>query len=74
MLTATIEDAVLGLPQIERAQLAHKLIESLDAQTEAEIAEDWRNEATRRAADIDSGAAVLVSADAVLAAAQSLLR
>ncbi len=74
MVAATIEDAVLGLPEEERAQLAHKLLISLDTQTEVEIAEDWRNEASRRAADIDSGAATLVSADAVRAAAQALLR
>lgn len=74
MTAATIEDAALQLPEEERAQLAHKLLLSLDSQTEIEIADDWRNEASRRAGDIDSGVATLVSADAVRAAAQALLR
>lgn len=74
MISATIEEAVFQLPEEERAQLAHKLLLSLDAQTEVEIAEDWRNEAKQRADDIDRGVATLVSADSVRVAAQALLR
>ena len=57
MTTETIEDAALHLPETQRAALAHKLLLSLESQSEAEIAQLWRNEAIRRAADIDSGAA-----------------
>ena len=74
MNTATIEDAALHLPEQARAQLAHKLLISLDTQSEIEIAEDWRNEASRRAADIDNGTATLIPADAVRAAARALLK
>ena len=74
MTISTLEDEALHLPEQERAQLAHKLLLSLEAQGEAEIAEDWRNEAMRRAADLDSGLASSISADVVRAAAQALLR
>lgn len=74
MTVETIEDAALHLPEQERARLAHKLILSLEAQGEIEIAEDWRGEAKRRAEDLDSGLANAVSAEVVRAAAQALLR
>jgi putative addiction module component (TIGR02574 family) len=74
MISATIEEAVFQLPEDERAQLAHRLLMSLDTQTEVEIAEAWRNEAKQRADDIDRGVASLVSAESVRAAAQALLR
>ncbi|MCK9199631.1 MAG: addiction module protein [Gallionella sp.] len=74
MTIDTIEDAALHLPEQQRAELAHKLLLSLEMQGESEIAAEWRNEAKRRADDLDSGLATLVSADAVRAAAQKLLR
>lgn len=74
MTADMIEDAALNLPEQQRAQLAHKLLLSLETQDEIEIAEEWRNEAKRRAADLDNGVATLISADAVRAAAKSLLR
>lgn len=36
-----IEQEALHLPEVERAELAQKLLLSLDAPSEAEIAEDW---------------------------------
>lgn len=74
MTAETIEDAALHLPEQQRAQLAHKLLLSLDTQGENEIAEAWRNEAKRRAADLDNGVASLIPADVVRAAAKKLLR
>ena len=74
MTADTIEDAALHLPEQQRAQLAHKLLLSLDTQGENEIAEAWRNEAKRRAADLDNGVATLIPADVVRAAAKTLLR
>ena len=68
MTISTLEDEALHLPEQERAQLAHKLLLSLEAQGEAEIAEDWRNEAMRRATDLDRGLASPISADVVRAA------
>lgn len=74
MNTETIEDTALHLPPQQRAELAHKLLLSLEEQNESEIAEAWRVEALRRAAEIDSGQADTVSAEEVSAAARALLR
>ncbi|MFM2409062.1 MAG: hypothetical protein RL358_1804 [Pseudomonadota bacterium] len=74
MTADTIEDAALHLPEQQGAQLAHKLLLSLDTQDENEIAVAWRDEVQRRAADLDNGVATLISADAVRAAAKKLLR
>lgn len=74
MTTHPIEDAALHLPAAQRAKLAHKLLLSLETQSEREVAEHWRAEATRRAAEIDSGAVEAVSAADVRIAAKSLLR
>ena len=74
MNTDTIEDTALHLPPQQRAELAHKLLLSLEEQSEAEIADAWRVEALRRAAEIDSGLAGAVSAEEVGAAARALLR
>lgn len=74
MTADTLEDSALHLPPQQRAQLAHKLLLSLEEQSEEEIAQAWSAEAQRRAADIDSGLATPVSADEVRAAARSLLR
>jgi hypothetical protein len=74
MNTETLEDTALHLPLKQRAELAHKLLLSLEAQNEDEIAETWRVEALRRSAEIDSGVADTVSAKEVSAAARALLR
>ena len=69
-----IEDEALHLPEDERAQLAQKLLLSLDAPSEGEIAEDWLAEARRRARELDEGTVQPISADEVRRKAQSLLR
>ena len=74
MNTETLEDTALHLPLKQRAELAHKLLLSLEVQNEEEIAEAWRVEALRRAAEIDSGVADTLSAEEVSAAARALLR
>lgn len=74
MNTETLEDTALHLPLKQRAELAHKLLLSLEAQNEDEIAEAWRVEALRRAAEIDSGVADTVSSKEVSAAARALLQ
>ena len=74
MNTETVEQAALHLPAQQRAELAHKLLLSLDDQDEGEIAQAWHAEAIRRAAEIDSGQADTVSAEDARAAAQTLLR
>jgi len=74
MTIDTVEDVALHLPPQQRAELAHKLLLSLEEQNEDEIAETWRVEALRRAVEIDSGQADTVSAEEVRAAAYALLR
>ncbi|MDN5751984.1 MAG: addiction module protein [Nitrosospira sp.] len=70
----TLEDAALHLPPQQRAELAHKLLLSLEEQNEDEVAQAWRAESQRRAADVDSGLVTPVSAEDVRAAARALLR
>jgi putative addiction module component (TIGR02574 family) len=55
MKTEMLEQAALRLPIQQRAELAHKLLLSLEEQGEDEIAEAWRIEALRRSAEIDNG-------------------
>lgn len=74
MNTETLEQTALDLPVQQRAELAHKLLLSLEDQNEDEIARAWHAEAMRRAAEIDSGVADTVSAEDARDAAQSLLR
>lgn len=74
MNTETIEDTALHLPPQQRAELAHKLLLSLEEQSEDEIAEAWRVEALRRSAEIDSGLVDTVSSEEVSAAARALLK
>lgn len=74
MNTETIEHIVLNLPMQQRAELAHKLLLSLEDQDEDEIAEAWRVEALRRSAEIDDGSVKTISAEEVSAAVRLLLK
>jgi len=74
MNTETIRREALSLPVQERAELAEQLLSSLDALSEAEIAQLWLLEAARRAKELDQAYAKRVSADEVRCQAQSLLK
>jgi putative addiction module component (TIGR02574 family) len=74
MNTESIEQTVLQLPVQQRAELARKLLQSLDDQDQDEIAQSWNAVATRRAAELDSGRADVVPAEEVNRAARALLR
>ena len=74
MSNLAIEEAALKLSEHDRAMLAHRLLLSLETQSETEVAQQWRNIAASRAAEIDTGAVSVVSATTVSKAAQSLLR
>lgn len=74
MNTETLEETVLHLPMQQRAELAHKLLLSLEEDSEDEVAQAWHVEAVRRAAALDSGQADTVSAEEVRAEAKALLR
>ena len=69
-----IEDEALHLSGDERAELAQKLLLSLDAPSESEVAEDWLVEAKRRARELDAGTVQPVPAEEVRRKAQALLR
>lgn len=74
MNTETIEQTVLNLPMQQRAELAHKLLLSLEDQDEDEIAEAWRVEALRRSAEIDNGSVKTISAEEASAGVRLLLK
>ncbi len=69
-----IEAEALNLSGEERAELAQKLLLSLDTPSEEEIAEDWLMEAQRRARELDEGLVQPVPAEEVRRKAQALLR
>lgn len=69
-----VEAEALHLSEEERAELAQKLLLSLDAPSEVEISEDWLLEAKRRARELDDGIVEPVPAEEVRRKARSLLR
>ena len=71
---STLEQNVLGLPKTERAHLLHLLLDSLDTPSENEVQEAWLVEASRRAAEIDSGKVTLVSGEQLEKEVQALLK
>ena len=69
-----IETDALHLSEEERAELAQKLLLSLDCPSEVEIADDWLAEAQRRAKELDDGVVLPIPAEEVRRKAQALLR
>lgn len=55
----------LQLEQDDRAKLVGHLIESLDPKADEGVEEAWAQEISRRAAEIDSGAATTIPWDVV---------
>lgn len=51
-------DEALRLPEGDRADIAAKLIESLDGEPETDVDAAWAKEIERRCAAVDSGEAV----------------
>jgi putative addiction module component (TIGR02574 family) len=74
MNTESLEQTVLHLPMQQRAELAHKLLLSLEDQNEEEVAKAWHAEASRRSEEIDKGLVDTVSAEDARIAAHALLR
>ena len=74
MKPKTLKEAVLELPPDERADLARKLLLSLDDPPEEELARTWLLEAERRAREIDRGEVEPISAEEVRQKARALLR
>jgi putative addiction module component (TIGR02574 family) len=69
-----IESDALHLSVEDRAELAQKLLLSLDSPSEEEIAADWLAEAQRRSKDLDDGVVQAIPAEEVRRKAQTLLR
>ena len=69
-----IEDEALRLSKDERAELAQRLLLSIDVPTKSEIEEDWLLTAQHRAKDIDDGIVQPIPAEEVRQKAQALLR
>lgn len=58
-----LRSEALMLPEAERAELAHALVKSLDAPSDADVADAWDKEILRRLAEIDAGTAKLIDRD-----------
>lgn len=70
----TVEHEALRLPPEARAQLAQKLLLSLDTLSEEEFEQAWLHEADRRARALDRGEAQPIPAEEVRQKARALLR
>jgi len=73
MDTLALEEAALHLSLRERAQLAQKLLDSVDQPSEHEVQQRWLLEACRRADEIDRNVVELVSSEQLEAQVQTLL-
>ena len=74
MNAKTLQEAALELPPDERAELAQRLLLSLDDVSEQELAETWLAEAKRRAGELDRGEVQPTAAEEVMRKARALLR
>ncbi|MFP5306126.1 MAG: addiction module protein [Gammaproteobacteria bacterium] len=68
-----LEAEALALPVEARAELAHKLLLSLEDIPDTEFDRIWGEESARRAAEVDAGRVAPVSADHVARKARALL-
>lgn len=64
-LKEKIEQELLALPRKERADIALRLIQSLDEGVEEDVDAYWKEELVRRSQEIDSGKAKLILAEEV---------
>lgn len=69
-----IENSALKLDENHRAELAKRLIASLDQQMDQDIEQAWIKEVNRRKKELDSGEVDPISAEEVLANARKLLQ
>jgi putative addiction module component (TIGR02574 family) len=64
-LKEELEHELLALPRKERADIALRLIRSLDEGVEEDVGAYWKEELVRRSEEIDSGKARLIPAEEV---------
>lgn len=69
-----LETEILSLPPEARADLAHKLLISLEDTTESEFDALWGAESVRRLAAYEAGETLTASAQDVAEKARALLR
>ena len=69
-----IESKALQLPPKERAQLAQRLISSLDPGSDRDAEQVWLEEAERRLDELESGKVTGIPAEQVLDKVRSTLR
>ena len=74
MKSKELQRAVLELPADERAELAQRLLLSLDDPSEEELSRLWLSEAAQRARELDSGDVQPIAAEDVRRKARALLR
>jgi putative addiction module component (TIGR02574 family) len=74
MTLAQIAQQALALSEAERAELAQRLLLSLDDSATNDIADEWLAEASRRARELDSGVVQPIPAEEVRRKAMALLR
>ncbi len=67
-------DIALELPDVERAELAHDLLASLDGPADANATEAWEAEIAQRLNDLESGKAPTIDADEALRRMDARLR
>jgi putative addiction module component (TIGR02574 family) len=73
-MKVTIDDLIndiMTLPVEKRSYLAEKILESLDAEFDNPISDEWLAEIKKRCQEIDTGAVELTDADTVFSNAYS---
>jgi len=68
-----IKDSALKLDEKQRANLAKRLLISLEGHIDQDIEQAWLKELNRRKQDIETGKVVTIPADEVLAKARKIL-
>lgn len=71
---AEVLEAALALPEEQRAEVAEKLLASLDGEVDADAESEWGIEIERRLARIEAGQAKSVSMNDSLARLHRLAR
>ena len=69
-----IENSALKLDEKQRAELAKRLLLSLEDQIDEDIEQAWIDEINRRRKEVESGQVGLIPAEQVLEKARSILR
>jgi len=69
-----IENSALKLDEKHRAELAKRLLLSLEDQIDEDIEQAWIDEINRRSKEVESGQVTLIPAEQVIEKARKILR